>query len=115
MRVKRGVPAHSKHKKILSSAKGMQHYRTSSYRLAKQGVIKSLRYAYRDRRNKKRDFRSLWITRINNASRELGVSYSQLIAGLKKKNINLDRKVLADLAVNNPEAFKAIVNTVKEK
>jgi len=115
MRVKRGVPAHAKHKKILAAAKGMQHYRTRSYRLAKQGVIKSLRYAYRDRRNKKRDFRSLWITRINNASRELGLSYSQLIAGLKQKGIELDRKVLADLAVNNPEAFKAIVNTVKEK
>ena len=115
MRVKRGVPAHAKHKKILTAAKGMQHYRTRSYRLAKQGVIKSLRYAYRDRRNKKRDFRSLWITRINNASRELGLSYSQLIAGMKQKGIALDRKVLADLAVNNPEAFKAIVNTVKEK
>ena len=115
MRVKRGVPAHAKHKKTLAAAKGMQHYRTRSYRLAKQGVIKSLRYAYRDRRNKKRDFRSLWITRINNASRELGLSYSQLIAGMKKKGINLDRKVLADLAVNQPEAFKAIVNTVKEK
>ena len=115
MRIKRGVPAHAKHKKILNAAKGMQHYRTRSYRLAKQGVIKSLRYAYRDRRNKKRDFRSLWITRINNASRELGLSYSQLIAGLKKKGIALDRKVLADLAVNDPKAFEAIVNTVKEK
>ena len=115
MRVKRGVTARAKHKKILSQAKGMQHYRTRSFRLAKQGVIKSLRYAYRDRRNKKRDFRSLWITRINNASRELGLSYSQLINGLKTKGINLDRKVLADLAVNNPEAFKKIVNTIKEK
>ena len=115
MRVKRGVSARAKHKKILNQAKGMQHYRTRSFRLAKQGVIKSLRYSYRDRRNKKRDFRSLWITRINNASRELGLSYSQLIAGMKAKGINLDRKVLADLAVNNPEAFKAIVNTVKEK
>ena len=115
MRIKRGVPAHAKHKKTLAAAKGMQHYRTSSFRLAKQGVIKSLRYAYRDRRNKKRDFRSLWITRINNASREHGLSYSQLISGMKRKGINLDRKVLADLAVNNPETFKAIVNTVKEK
>ena len=115
MRVKRGVTAHAKHKKILRAAKGMQHYRTRSYRLAKQGVIKALQYSYRDRRNRKRDLRSLWITRINNASRELGVSYSQLIAGMKAKGINLDRKVLADLAVNNPEAFKAIVNTVKEK
>lgn len=115
MRVKRGVPAHAKHKKILNAAKGMQHYRTRSYRMAKQGVIKSLRYAYRDRRNKKRDLRALWITRINNASRELGLSYSQLIAGMKAKNINIDRKILADLAVNQPEAFKAIVNMVKEK
>ena len=115
MRVKRGVPARARHKKILDAAKGMQHYRTRSFRLAKQGVIKSLRYSYRDRRNRKRDLRALWITRINNASRELGLSYSQLIAGMKAKNINLDRKVLADLAVNNPEAFKAIVNTVKEK
>ena len=102
MRVKRGVAAHAKHKKMLNSAKGMQHARTRSYRLGKQGVIKAL-------------LRALWITRINNASRELGLSYSQLIAGMKAKNINLDRKVLADLAVNNPEAFKAIVNTVKEK
>ena len=115
MRVKRGVPARAKHKKTLQAAKGMQHYRTRSFRLAKQGVIKSLRYSYRDRRNKKRDLRSLWITRINNASRELGLSYSQLIAGMKAKNINVDRKILADLAVNQPEAFKAIVNTVKEK
>ncbi len=115
MRVKRGVPARAKHKKILNQAKGMQHYRTRSYRLAKQGVIKSLRYAYRDRRNKKRDLRALWITRINNASRELGLSYSQLIAGLRKKNITIDRKILSELAVHNPEAFKAIVNTVKEK
>ena len=115
MRVKRGVPARAKHKKTIAAAKGMQHYRTRSYRLAKQGVIKSLRYAYRDRRNKKRDLRALWITRINNASRELGLSYSQLIAGMKAKNITVDRKILADLAVNNPEAFKAIVNAVKEK
>ncbi len=115
MRVKRGVAAMAKHKKMLKRAKGMQHARTRSYRLGKQGVIKALRYSYRDRRNKKRDLRALWITRINNASRELGLSYSQLIAGMKAKNISLDRKILADLAVNNPEAFKAIVNTVKEK
>ncbi|MBQ3470017.1 50S ribosomal protein L20 [Candidatus Saccharibacteria bacterium] len=115
MRVKRGVAAHAKHKKIITRAKGMQHYRTRSFRMAKQGVIKALRYSYRDRRNKKRDLRSLWITRINNASRELGLSYSQLIAGMKAKNINIDRKILSDLAVNQPEAFKAIVNTVKEK
>lgn len=115
MRVKRGVPARNKHKKILKAAKGMDHYRTRSYRMAKQGVIKALRYSYRDRRNKKRDLRALWITRINNASRAEGLSYSQLIAGMKAKNISVDRKILADLAVNNPEAFKAIVATVKEK
>ena len=115
MRVKRGVAAHAKHKKILTAAKGMQHARTRSFRLGNQGVIKALRYAYRDRRNKKRDLRAIWITRINIASREQGLSYSQLIAGMKAKNINLDRKVLADLAVNNPKAFAAIVNTVKEK
>ncbi len=114
MRVKRSVPARAKHKKILNAAKGMQHYRTRSYRLAKQGVIKSLRYSYRDRRNRKRDLRSLWITRINNASRNLGLSYSQLMANLKKANINIDRKMLAELAVNQPKAFEAIVNTVKE-
>jgi large subunit ribosomal protein L20 len=115
MRVKRGVAAHAKHKKILNAAKGMQHARTRSFRLGNQGVIKALRYAYRDRRNKKRDLRALWITRINNASRELGLSYSQLIAGMKAKNINIDRKILADLAVNNNKAFAEIVKMVKEK
>ena len=115
MRVKRGVAAHAKHKNILNAAKGMQHARTRSFRLGNQGVIKALRYAYRDRRNKKRDLRAIWITRINNASRELGLSYSQLIAGMKAKNINIDRKILADLAVNNKAAFAQIVNTVKEK
>lgn len=113
MRVKRGVPARAKHKKILKAAKGMQHYRTRSYRLAKQGVIKSLRYSYRDRRNKKRDLRSIWITRINNAARDNGISYSQLIAGLKKNNIELDRKVLADLAVREPAAFAALIKSIK--
>ncbi len=113
MRVKRGVAARAKHKKILEAAKGMQHYRTRSYRLAKQGVIKSLRYSYRDRRNRKRDLRSLWITRINNAARENGISYSQLINGLKTKGIELDRKVLAELAVNDPKAFAAVCESAK--
>ena len=113
MRVKRGVAARAKHKKILKAAKGMQHYRTRSYRLAKQGVIKSLRYSYRDRRNRKRDLRSLWITRINNAARENGISYSLLINGMKKKDIELDRKVLAELAVNDPKPFTAICEAVK--
>ena len=115
MRVKRGVPARAKHKKILNSAKGMQHYRTRSYRLAKQGVIKSLRDSYRDRRNRKRDLRAIWITRINNAARELGISYSQLMAGLKQQGVTIDRKILSELAVNQPKAFEAVVKSVKEK
>lgn len=114
MKVKRGVTARAKHKKILAQAKGMQHYRTRSFRLAKQGVIKAGQYAYRDRRNRKRDLRALWITRINNASREQGLSYSQLIAGLKKAGVTIDRKILADLAVKEPKAFAAIVSTAKE-
>ncbi len=113
MRVKRGVPARAKHKKILKAAKGMQHYRTRSFRLAKQGVIKSLRYAYRDRRNKKRDLRSIWITRINNAARAEGTSYSQLISAMKKKGVELDRKILADLAVREPASFSALLKSLK--
>ena len=89
----------------------MSHSRTRSFRLAQQGVIRALQYAYRDRRNKKRDFRNLWITRINAAARDNGTTYSRLMAGLKANNINLDRKVLADLAVREPEAFAAIVKT----
>lgn len=111
MRVKRGVTARARHNKVLKAAKGMQHNRTRSFRLAKQGVIRALQYAYRDRRNKKRDLRSLWVTRINAAARENGTTYSQLIAGLKAKKIDLDRKILADLAVREPEAFTAIVKT----
>ena len=113
MRVKRGVAARAKHKKILKAAKGMQHYRTRSFRMAKQGGLKSLRYSYRDRRNRKRDLRSLWITRINIAARDNGISYSKLINGMKNKGIELDRKVLAELAVNDPKAFTAIVESVK--
>jgi large subunit ribosomal protein L20 len=109
MRVKRGVTARAKHKKILKLAKGMQHDRTRSYRLAKQAVIKALSYAYRDRRNKKRDLRGLWITRINAAARELGTTYGKLIAGLKSANIQVDRKILAELAVNEPNAFATVV------
>jgi large subunit ribosomal protein L20 len=113
MRAQRSVPARNKHKKILKLAKGMQHYRTRSFRLAKQGVIKALRYAYRDRRNKKRDLRAIWITRINNAARENGLTYAKLIAGLEAKKIALDRKVLAELAVSEPAAFKAVIEAVK--
>jgi large subunit ribosomal protein L20 len=113
MRVKRGVTARARHKKILKAAKGMQHNRTRSFRLAKQGVIRALQYAYRDRRNRKRDLRSLWITRINAAARENGTTYGQLISGLKKAGVELDRKVLAELAVNEPAAFTAVVKSVK--
>ena len=113
MRIKTGVTARNKHKKILKIAKGMQHARTSSFRLAKQGVIKSLQYAYRDRRNKKRCLRSLWITRINNAARENKVKYSDLVNKLKSANIELNRKILAELAVNEPKAFAAIVDTIR--
>ena len=109
MRVKRGVPATAKHKKILKLAKGMQHDRTSSFRLAKQAVIKALQYAYRDRRNKKRDLRGIWITRINAAARELGTTYGNLINSMKKTDIQIDRKVLSELAVSEPKAFAEIV------
>lgn len=109
MRVKKSVQARNRHKKILAQAKGMQHNRTRSFRLAKQAVTRALEYSYRDRRNKKRDLRALWITRINAAARQEGTTYGQLIAGLKAANIEVDRKVLADLAVNEPAAFKAIV------
>jgi large subunit ribosomal protein L20 len=111
MRVKRSVTARAKHKKILKLAKGMQHNRTRSFRLAKQGVIRALQYAYRDRRNKKRDLRGLWITRINAAAREQGTTYGKFIAGLKASNIELDRKVLAEIAVSEPAAFTAIVKS----
>lgn len=113
MRVKRGVEARAKHKKILKLAKGMQHNRTRSFRLAKQGVIRALQYAYRDRRNKKRDLRGLWISRINAAARENGMTYGNLIAGLKKAHIELDRKILAELAVSEPAAFAAVVKSTK--
>jgi large subunit ribosomal protein L20 len=109
MRVKRGVPARAKHKKILKAAKGMQHNRTRSFRLAKQAVIRALQYAYRDRRTKKRDIRQLWITRINAAARENGTTYGKLIAGMRAAGMELDRKVLSEIAVSDPKAFTAIV------
>lgn len=109
MRVKRGVTSHKKHKKVMKQTKGMQHARRSSIKLGRQGVIRALQYAYRDRRNKKRDLRSLWITRINAATREHGVSYSAFIACLKKNNVEVDRKILAELAVSEPKAFEALV------
>lgn len=109
MRVKRSVTARARHKKVLAQAKGMQHNRTRSYRLAKQAVTRALEYAYRDRRNRRRDLRALWITRINAAARIEGTTYGKLIAALKGAKIELDRKVLAELAVNEPAAFSAVV------
>jgi large subunit ribosomal protein L20 len=112
-RVKRGVIAHARHKKILALAKGYRGRRKNVYRIAKQAVMKAGQYAYRDRRTRKRVFRALWIARINAASRGLGITYSKFMAGLKKANIDLDRKVLADMAVNDPAAFGSIVEKVK--
>ncbi|HMW21834.1 MAG TPA: 50S ribosomal protein L20 [Burkholderiaceae bacterium] len=112
-RVKRGVTARARHKKVLALAKGFRGRRKNVYRIAKQAVMKAGQYAYRDRRAKKREFRRLWIARINAASRALGLTYSRFVAGLKKAKIEVDRKVLADLAVNDPAAFGSIVNQVK--
>jgi large subunit ribosomal protein L20 len=112
-RVKRGVVANRRHKKVLKQAKGYYGARSRIYRVAVQAVTKAGQYAYRDRRVKKREFRALWITRINAQARENGISYSQLIAGLKKANIEVDRRVLADLAVHDKSAFSAIVNQAK--
>ncbi|HSV69233.1 MAG TPA: 50S ribosomal protein L20 [Methylibium sp.] len=112
-RVKRGVTARARHKKVLALAKGFRGRRKNVYRIAKQAVMKAGQYAYRDRRNKKRVFRRLWIARINAASRSLGVTYSRFMAGLKKASIEIDRKVLADMAVNDPAAFGSIVEKVK--
>ena len=114
MRVKRGVTARARHKKVLKAAKGMQHARTRSFRLAKQAVTRALEYAYRDRRNKKRDLRSLWITRINAAARENGTTYGKLMHGLKEAGIELDRKTLAELAAREPAAFTAIVKAASK-
>jgi large subunit ribosomal protein L20 len=108
-RVKRGVTAHARHKKVLELAKGYRGRSHSNFRIAIEKVEKGLQYAYRDRRNKKRDFRALWIQRINAGAREAGLTYSQLVNGLKRAGIALDRKVLADLAAREPGAFKAVV------
>jgi large subunit ribosomal protein L20 len=112
-RVKRGVTARARHKKVLALAKGFRGRRKNVYRIAKQAVMKAGQYAYRDRRNKKREFRRLWIARINAGARALGVTYSKFMNGLKKLSIEIDRKVLADLAVHDPVAFESIVNKVK--
>jgi large subunit ribosomal protein L20 len=112
-RVKRGVTARARHKKVLALAKGFRGRRKNVFRIAKEAVMKAGQYAYRDRRNKKREFRRLWIARINAATRSAGVSYSRFIAGLKKANIELDRKVLADMAVNDPAAFTSVLEKAK--
>jgi large subunit ribosomal protein L20 len=113
-RVKRGVTTHARHKKILKMAKGYRGRSSTCFRVAVQKVEKALQYAYRDRRNKKRDFRGLWIQRINAAVRELGMSYSVFINGLNKAGIEVDRKIMADLAMNQPEAFKTLVEKAQK-
>ncbi len=107
-RVKRGVIAHARHKKVLDEAKGYYGARSKVYRVAKQAVIKAGQYAYRDRRQKKRQFRALWIARINAGARENGMSYSRLIDGLNKAEVEIDRKMLADLAIFDRPAFSAL-------
>ena len=112
-RVKRGVTAKARHKKVLKQAKGYYGARSRTYRMAKQAVIKAGQYAYRDRRQKKRQFRALWIVRINAEARACGITYSQLINGLKKAGIELDRKVMADMAVHDKIAFAAVAEQAK--
>ncbi len=114
-RVKRGVTARARHKKILALAKGYRGRRKNVFRVAKQAVMKAGQYAYRDRRNRKRVFRRLWIARINAAARECGITYSQFINGMNKAGIALDRKVLADIAVHDKAAFAGIVEQAKAK
>ncbi len=112
-RVKRGVTARAKHKKVIARAKGYQGRRKNVFRVAKQAVIKAGQYAYRDRRQRKRQFRSLWIARINAAARECGLSYSRMINGLKKAGVEVDRKVLADIAVFDKAGFAALAEKAK--
>lgn len=113
MRVKRGVAAHKKHKKLFKQTKGMVKSRRNSVKRAREALLKSWTYQYRDRRNKKRDFRGLWIIRIGNASKLYGLSYSKFLALLKNNKIELDRKILAELAVNKPKVFEKIIERVK--
>ena len=112
-RVKRGVTSKAKHKKVLKAVKGQWGRRKNTIRVAKQAMEKSMQYAYRDRRNKKRDFKSLWIQRINAGVRAEGLTYSKFINGLNKSGIKIDRKILAEIAYDNPEAFKTIVKKVQ--
>lgn len=112
-RVKRGVTAHARHKKILKAAKGYSGFRSTVYRVAKQAVIKAGQYAYRDRRQKKRDFRALWIVRINAAARECGLSYSKFMDGMHKAGVEVDRKMLADIAVHDKAGFATLAEQAK--
>ena len=112
-RVKRGVTSHARHKKVLKQAKGYYGRRKNTIRMARQAVERAQQYAYRDRRNRKRSFRALWIQRINAAVRELGLTYGRFIDGLGKAGVEVDRKVLADLAVREPEAFRALVEQAR--
>ena len=112
-RVKRGVTAHAKHKKVLTAAKGFYGRRKTTIRIAKQAVEKSLQNAYRDRKNRKRNFRALWVQRINAATREHGLTYGRFIDGLNKAGIEIDRKVLSDMAIHEPQAFAALVAKAK--
>jgi large subunit ribosomal protein L20 len=114
MRVKRGVPGHAKHKKIRKATKGFSHPNRVSVKRGRQALTKSLQFATRDRKNRKRTFRELWNTRINAGARLNGTTYSKLIAGLKQANVTLDRKILAELAVNEPAAFTAVVKAAKK-
>jgi large subunit ribosomal protein L20 len=113
-RVKRGVTAHARHKKVLDLAKGYRGRGSKAYRVALEKVEKGLRYAYRDRRNKKREFRALWIQRINAGARQNGLTYSQFMDGLKKSGIEVDRKVLSDIAAQEPDSFRLLVEQAKK-
>jgi large subunit ribosomal protein L20 len=114
-RVKRGVHAKKKHKKILELAKGYRGAKSKTFRAAKEQVMKSLTYAYRDRKVRKRDFRKLWIVRINAAARQNGLSYSRLVSGLKMANVEIDRKILSDMAISDPEAFAKLAEIAKKQ
>ena len=112
-RVKRGVTKHARHKKVLSAAKGSRGRQKNTFRAAMQRVEKNMQYAYRDRKNKKREYRKLWIIRINAACRQLGMKYSEFIAKLNEKNLQVDRKILANIAFEDPTAFKDIIEKIK--
>jgi len=114
-RVKRGVIKRKKHKKVLKEARGYYGSKSRSYRIAKEQLLKSMSYVYRDRKNKKRNFRRLWITRINAAARINGMSYNEFICGLKKASIDINRKMLSEMAVNDPNTFKKLVEVAKEQ